>query len=40
MRRAQKVPNAVECCVGDPSLREKLPDLQKQLELCQKSLAG
>ncbi|XP_045906997.1 dynein axonemal heavy chain 8-like isoform X1 [Micropterus dolomieu] len=40
MQRAQKVPNVVECCVGDPTLGELLPDLQKQLEFCQKSLAG
>ncbi|XP_027145030.1 dynein heavy chain 8, axonemal isoform X2 [Larimichthys crocea] len=40
MQRAQKVPNVVECCVCDPILGELLPDLQKQLEFCQKSLAG
>lgn len=40
MQRAQKVPNVVECCVGDPALGQNLPDLQKQLEFCQKSLAG
>ncbi|KAM4579488.1 dynein axonemal heavy chain 8-like, partial [Fundulus diaphanus] len=40
MKRAQKVPNVLECCVGDPILGQLLPDLQKQLELCQKSLAG
>uniref|UniRef100_A0A3Q3F240 Dynein, axonemal, heavy chain 5 like n=1 Tax=Kryptolebias marmoratus TaxID=37003 RepID=A0A3Q3F240_KRYMA len=40
MQRAQKVPNVVECCVGDPTLAQLLPELQKQLELCQKSLAG
>uniref|UniRef100_A0A8C9XCP5 Dynein axonemal heavy chain 8 n=1 Tax=Sander lucioperca TaxID=283035 RepID=A0A8C9XCP5_SANLU len=40
MQRAQKVPNVVECCVGDPILGQLLPDLQKQLEFCQKSLAG
>ncbi|KAG8014343.1 Dynein heavy chain 8 [Nibea albiflora] len=40
MQRAQKVPNVVECCVCDPTLGELLPDLQKQLEFCQKSLAG
>ncbi|XP_041660196.1 dynein heavy chain 8, axonemal-like [Cheilinus undulatus] len=40
MQRAQKVPHVVECCVGDPILGQLLPDLQKQLEFCQKSLAG
>ncbi|XP_062284222.1 dynein axonemal heavy chain 8-like [Scomber scombrus] len=40
MQRAQKVPNVVECCVADPTLGQLLPDLQKQLEFCQKSLAG
>nr|XP_046263890.1 dynein axonemal heavy chain 8-like isoform X2 [Scatophagus argus] len=40
MQRAQKVPNVVECCVDDPILGSLLPDLQKQLEFCQKSLAG
>ncbi|XP_056290683.1 dynein axonemal heavy chain 8-like [Pseudoliparis swirei] len=40
MQRAQKVPNVVECCVGDSTLGQLLPDLQKQLEFCQKSLAG
>ncbi|XP_035999780.1 dynein heavy chain 8, axonemal [Fundulus heteroclitus] len=40
MKRAQNVPKVLECCVGDPILGQLLPDLQKQLELCQKSLAG
>uniref|UniRef100_A0AAV2K4G4 AAA+ ATPase domain-containing protein n=2 Tax=Knipowitschia caucasica TaxID=637954 RepID=A0AAV2K4G4_KNICA len=40
MERAQTVPKVVECCAGDPTLVDILPDLQKQLELCQKSLAG
>ncbi|KAM6989324.1 dynein axonemal heavy chain 8-like [Tautogolabrus adspersus] len=40
MQRAQKVHNVVECCTGDPILGQLLPDLQKQLEFCQKSLAG
>uniref|UniRef100_A0A3B4XA16 Dynein axonemal heavy chain 8 n=1 Tax=Seriola lalandi dorsalis TaxID=1841481 RepID=A0A3B4XA16_SERLL len=40
MQRAQKVPHVIECCVGDPTLGQLLPDLQKQLEFCQKSLAG
>ncbi|XP_071768037.1 dynein axonemal heavy chain 8-like [Centroberyx gerrardi] len=40
MQHAQKVPNVVECCVGDTTVGQLLPDLQKQLEFCQKSLAG
>ncbi|XP_061653536.1 dynein axonemal heavy chain 8-like isoform X1 [Phyllopteryx taeniolatus] len=40
MQRARNVPNVVECCVGDPMLGEILPDLQKQLDFCQKSLTG
>ncbi|XP_019712193.1 dynein heavy chain 8, axonemal [Hippocampus comes] len=40
MQRARDVPNVVECCVGDPMLGEILPDLQKQLDFCQKSLTG
>ncbi|XP_037131069.1 dynein heavy chain 8, axonemal-like [Syngnathus acus] len=40
MDRARNVPNVVECCVGDPMLGEILPDLQKQLDFCQKSLTG
>ncbi|XP_077580363.1 dynein axonemal heavy chain 8-like [Stigmatopora nigra] len=40
MQRAKDVPNVVECCAGDPMLGEVLPDLQKQLDFCQKSLTG
>ncbi|XP_065810510.1 dynein axonemal heavy chain 8 [Labrus bergylta] len=40
MQRAQKVHNVVECCSGDPIMGQLLPDLQKQLEFCQKSLSG
>ncbi|KAM8851316.1 dynein axonemal heavy chain 8-like isoform 1-T4 [Spinachia spinachia] len=40
MQRAREVPNVVECCTGNTTLAELLPDLQKQLEFCQKSLAG
>ncbi|XP_029959357.1 dynein heavy chain 8, axonemal-like [Salarias fasciatus] len=39
MERAQKVPNVVECCAGEPTLAKRLPGLQKELEYCQKSLA-
>ncbi|XP_076055178.1 dynein axonemal heavy chain 5-like [Oratosquilla oratoria] len=40
MARAHDNPNVVGCCVGDDMLKELLPYLQDQLELCQKSLSG
>ncbi|XP_063608047.1 dynein axonemal heavy chain 5-like, partial [Penaeus indicus] len=40
MVRAHDNPNVVACCVGDDMLKQLLPYLQDQLELCQKSLSG
>ncbi|KAK3879380.1 hypothetical protein Pcinc_016045 [Petrolisthes cinctipes] len=40
MARAHDNPNVVYCCVGDDMLKQLLPYLQNQLELCQKSLSG
>lgn len=40
MARAHDNPNVVCCCVGDDMLKQLLPYLQNQLELCQKSLSG
>ncbi|XP_039290802.1 dynein heavy chain 8, axonemal [Nilaparvata lugens] len=40
MMRAREVHNAVEVCVGDETMRQLLPYLLEQLELCQKSLTG
>ena len=40
MARAQENSNVISCCVGDDYLRQTLPHMQEQLELCQRSLTG
>ena len=40
MQRAHDTTNVVYCCVGDDYLKQNLPNLQEQLEICQKSLTG
>ena len=40
MQRAHDQTSVVSCCVGDDFLKQTLPNLQEQLELCQKSLTG
>lgn len=40
MQRAHDTTNVVSCCVGDDYLKQTLPNIQEQLEICQKSLTG
>ncbi|KAI9150964.1 hypothetical protein H9P43_009579 [Blastocladiella emersonii ATCC 22665] len=40
MGSANENPNVIKCCVTDESIRNLLPHMTEQLELCQKSLSG
>ena len=40
MVKAHETTGVVNCCVGDEYLKQTLPHLQGELEMCQKSLTG
>ncbi|KAG5463766.1 MAG: dynein, axonemal, heavy chain 5, partial [Olpidium bornovanus] len=40
MQSANEHPNVIACCVTDETIRNLLPHMTEQLELCQKSLSG
>ncbi|KAI9220476.1 dynein heavy chain and region D6 of dynein motor-domain-containing protein [Blastocladiella britannica] len=40
MGSANENPNVIKCCVTEESIRNLLPHMTEQLELCQKSLSG
>eukprot|EP00961_Rhodomonas_salina_P127538 1719822-Rhodomonas_salina.8 len=40
VNKAWETPNCVECCCNNDLMKELLPHLMEQLELCQKSLTG
>ncbi|KNE55648.1 hypothetical protein AMAG_01535 [Allomyces macrogynus ATCC 38327] len=40
MGSANENPNVIKCCVTDEAIRNLLPHMTEQLELCQKSLSG